>query len=115
MKITSSYTVIDETIVGFNLELADMGNPDGAIFGRMIFVFAETREGRRFVHERQFDLSQAEVAEKLAAKVARKAEINPIFWGETFEIYGSQAWGEHDNQRALAHQSSPLAGTVRDY
>jgi len=103
-----------EEVVDIDPEMADMGNPHGHRFGLVHRVIAASFHGRRFVHRHEF--SSAAAAEVFAARVVFAGEIDLDHWGETFEIYGSQAWEAADQDREFAHQANPAtAGTVRDY
>lgn len=90
----------DTTVVGRNSEFADMSNPEGLLFGRMIFVCATTRSGRRFLHQVTFETDQREAANTLADRIRRAGVINLAYWGETYEVYGSPAWAVADAEVA---------------
>jgi len=114
MKINEAYVAEDETIVGFDPERAELGNPDGAIYGRRLFVYSATAEGRRFFHSVTFSLDEREKANRLAGRVVHARAINPQHWVETYEVYGSIAWQVEDNEREMAHKGV-FPGTVRDF
>lgn len=116
VQINAAHPVTDEAVIGHDPEGADMGNPDGAIYGKRIFIYATTLEGRRFVHGVSFENNEDERAARFASRVQAAGAIDLQFWGETYEVYGSAAWSEADNQREEAHQASTFtAGTVRDF
>jgi hypothetical protein len=103
-----------EEVIDIDPEMADMGNPHGHRFGMVHRVIASNLIGRRFVHSHEF--SSASSAEAFAVRVLVAGWIDLDHWGETFEIYGSQAWEAADQEREFAHQADPAtAGTVRDY
>lgn len=102
-----------EEVVGIDPELADMGNPHGHRFGMVHRVIASNLIGRRFIHHHEF--ASADSAEAFVRRVLEAGEIDLDHWGETCEIYGSEAWEAADQEREFAHQAGPLAGTVRDY
>lgn len=112
IKIDNAYAGEHETVIGFDSEYADYGNPAGAVYGIQASVIAETPDGRRFVHNTAFESLAA--AEGLAVRVFAAKVINLDHWVETYEIYGSPAWQEADDARAYAHACGPLAGFVRD-
>lgn len=116
LRVSTVHAGCDETILYFDPEMAEMGNPDGAVYGRMLFVAAATPSGRRFIHQRAFETDEDEAAERLASRVRETGEINLDHWVETYEVYGSDAWIEADFQRQVAHESDPnKRGTVRDF
>ncbi len=115
MKISDAHLHPDLLYCGSNPENAEPGNPDGDSFREVVRVAAITESGRRFLHAVAFDPGDEDRAERLAAKVKAAGAIDTEHWHETLEIYGSAAWQAADNQRALDHAFSPLAGTVRDY
>jgi len=114
-SIISASFFLDETVVGYDSEFADMGNPQGAIYQTHIYVEASTASGRRFIHKRCFDIGNESHAQLLVDRVLSKGQINLTYWGETYEIYGSPAWQEADDARQYAHEASGLGGFVRDY
>jgi hypothetical protein len=115
MKIDSCSPFLDEIILGFNPENADMGNPNGTIYGKALFIAAVTPSGRRFVHHVDFDENEEDRASRFAAKVLARSEIDLEYWNETFEVYGSSAWCAADAERAAAWAMDPnTSGTVRD-
>jgi hypothetical protein len=114
-KIQTAYAYELEDVAFFDPEMADMGNPDGAVYRRFWFVAAEAANGRRWVHEVRFFEDEAGRAKNLARRVLAAGEIDTQNWNEGYSVYGSQAWQAEDNLRAAAHQNSDLAGTVRDF
>lgn len=114
LQICDAYAGQDEVVIAFDGEFAEPGNPDGAIYGIKVFVTAETPDGRRFNHSTAFDLEDA-AAERLVARVLSCGVINSEYWDETYSIYGSAAWQEEDDLRALAHASGALAGSIRGF
>lgn len=115
IAIVSSNPFLDEIILGFNPENADMGNPNGTIYGKAYFVEAVTASGRRFIHHTDFKEEDVHLAQKLADRVIARGEIDTEFWTESFEVYGSSAWCVADAIRTAEWQMNPAtAGTVRD-
>jgi len=111
-KIAIATQYEDQEVVGIDPEAADMGNPDGAIYGNVHRVEAEDADGRRWFHNRTF--ADEDAAWRMSCKVNRKGEIDLDFWTRTFDRYGSPAWEAGERDRQMAHDMGPLAGTVRD-
>jgi hypothetical protein len=114
-SIVNAYFFLDETVVEYNPEFADMGNPQGAIYQRMVFVASETISGRRFIHQSSFEIGEEDKAQLLVNRILAKGKIDLTYWAETYKIYGSPAWQEADDARQYAHEASGLSGFVRDY
>ena len=114
-KITTAYVFEMEDIAGFDPEMADMGNPDGAVYRPFTFVAAEAANGRRWVHQVRFWDDETGRAHNLLRRVLAEGAIDTANWNEHYSVYGSQAWQAEDNAREAAHQNSDLAGTVRDF
>lgn len=108
MKIQFCNAFTDEVAVASNPEMADMGNPNGFIFRRRLFVEAVTESGRRFIYQGFF--ANADVADRFVSRVQAKGEINLEFWGETYSIYGSPAWQNEDAERNANFQIARARG-----
>jgi hypothetical protein len=115
IKIETVATRKDEVVLGSNPEMADMGNPEGHYYGEARFVLATNAAGNRWVHEKEWDTDDNEACEAFAIRVLAKGVINLDHWVETYEEYGSAAWAAADADRQYAHDSSDMAGYVRDY
>jgi hypothetical protein len=99
MKIIQALAFPDDVVVDSNPEMADLSNPSGLIYGGVIRVQAETKFGRRFIHERVFDQDEVAVAETLVEKIMEKGEIDLVHWIETDPAYGSFAWEDGEDTR----------------
>jgi hypothetical protein len=108
MKIKFSTPFTDEAVIGTDPEMADMGNPNGHIYGRKLLVEAVTADGRRFLYGREF--ASFEAAHKFALRVEAFGAINRDLWNETFPVYGSQAWEVEDAERRLNLEAAVRAG-----
>ena len=120
MKLTpiESATLFEDSVyLGSNPENADMGNPDGSYYGKMLFVMATLPSGRRMIHrEFKFELDDVDAGEKIVDKIIARGVINEDCWVDTYSIYGSTYWAAEDRERQFAWDSNPAAsGTVRDY
>ena len=106
IKIDNATAVTIQDIVDFNSEFSDMGNPEGAIYGNVFLVYAETKHGARYSHVNRFD--NLKDAEKLALRVNRHGVIDLDYWNQSYSVYGSSAWeGEevlrrYDLQNAIS-------------
>lgn len=114
LAIVSASAGLGEEVIAIDPEMAEMGNPNGYRYGLIASVAAVTAEGRRFHHEARWPSEDIAKAEALAARVLAAGSIDLDFWGEGFEVYGSDAWQDADNARQMAHDLSPLRGSVRD-
>ena len=87
--ITTAYVRTALAVVGFNSEMADLSNPDGAIVREVYQVVAELADGARFVRVQYRDQQKAE---RLAARVAAAGVIDLALWQEVEAAYGSSAY-----------------------
>jgi hypothetical protein len=87
--ITTAYVRATLAVVGFNSEMADLSNPDGAIVREVYQVVAELADGARFVRVQYRDEAKAE---RLAARVAAAGVIDMNLWQEVEAAYGSSAY-----------------------
>ena len=114
-QINQMTTIIDHAtavlirdIVDFNSEFADMGNPNGAIYGDVFFVIAETKLGARYSHVNRFD--NLHDAEKLALRVQRHGVIDLAHWNQSYSVYGSAAWEGEEVYRRIDLQNAISTG-----
>ena len=108
IKIQNATAVLFRDIVDFNSEFADMGNPDGAIYGDLFFVMVETKQGERYSHVNRFD--NLKDAEKLALRVQRHGWIDLANWYQSYSVYGSAAWEGEEVYRRIDLQNAISAG-----
>lgn len=108
MKIKTANWFEDETILDYDPEFADMGNPDGAVYGKRYFVEVTTEDGARFVHQTNF--TSFEDAAKLADRVRLAGEINPEKWSEAFPVFGSLKWEAEEAERWFNLQAARMSG-----
>jgi len=101
-RIANCFVRIEAGIVGFNDEMADMTNPSGAIYRDIAVVVAEAADGTRWVHGKH--APAPEVAERLAARVKAAGWINPLFWNESYPVYGSAAYRRNQADEVLAER-----------
>jgi hypothetical protein len=100
MKIDNVQIVKTRVVIGAHPENADMGNPNGYIWGDRFFIIAEFPNGRRMKHPHPF--KNEGDAEILAKKVQERGEITPKHWVEFYPVYGSAAWHNEETQRRHA-------------
>jgi hypothetical protein len=115
IQIDSANYFEDEAIIEFDPEFADMGNPDGAIYGRKIFIHAVTAEGARYVLGHVFEANEEERASQLVRKIERAGKIDEARWTETYAVYGSDYWQAEDRLRQAAWELAANGCFVRDY
>jgi len=107
-KIDHATAVLFRDIVDFNSEFADMGNPNGAIYGNVFFVIVETKLGSRYSHVNRFD--NLHDAEKLALRVQAHGVIDLAHWNQSYSVYGSAAWEGEEVYRRIDLQNAISAG-----
>jgi hypothetical protein len=116
MKVIATSLFPTCVFVGSNPEMADIANPDGAIYEERLSVEAITDGGRRWIHPHMFTYDEIERAENFADRVMIRGSINIDLWVETYEVYGSPAWEAADRLREIEWQSNPnTAGFIRDF
>ena len=107
-KIDNATAVLFRDIVDFNSEFADMGNPNGAIYGDVFFVIVETKHGERYSHQNRFD--NLEEAQKLALRVQRHGVIDLAHWNQSYSVYGSASWEGEEVYRRIDLQNAISTG-----
>ena len=108
IKIQDATAVPVQDIVDFNSEFSDLGNPEGAIYGTVFFVYAATKEGSRYSHVNRFD--NLEEAQKLALRVQRHGVIDLAHWNQSYAVYGSAVWEGEEVYRRIDLQNALSAG-----
>jgi hypothetical protein len=94
IKIQDATAVPVQGIVDFNTEFSDLGNPEGAIYGTVFFVYAVTKQGARYSHVNRFD--NLHDAEKLALRVQAHGVIDLAHWNQSYSVYGSAVWEDEE-------------------
>ena len=108
IKISNAYPFEDEYIRCYHHEHADMSNPQGAVWGRGIFIKATTERGERFtLMDATFESSEEEKAQTLCDKINKRGVINLKYWSQGYPVYGSSAWQEEDAERYANHIMDP--------
>lgn len=108
IKIQDATAVPVQDIVDFNSEFSDLGNPEGAIYGTVFFVYAVTKQGARYSHVNRFD--NLKDAEKLASRVQRHGVIDLHYWNQSYSVYGSAAWEDEEVVRRYDLQNAIQVG-----
>lgn len=70
-------------------------------FETVVYVVAETKAGRRFLHHHSFESHEEAAALRLEARVKAAGVIDTAHWGETYPVYGSDAYLVEDAERDL--------------
>lgn len=101
-------------VVDYNFELADMGNPNGAIYGFTAFMVAIAEDGRRWQHNHRWKssseldaISEAqEYANRVNEKLARGRKLSEECWDEVEPVYGSKSYRQQniESQRFFAER-----------
>ena len=108
IKISKAYPFEDEYIKCCHHEHVDMSNPQGAVYGRGIFIKATTDRGERFtLMDATFATGEEEKAQALCDKIIARGVIDLKYWSGDHPVYGSPAWQEEDNWRYANHLADP--------
>ena len=99
-------------VIGYNPELADIGNPNGEIHGITLYISAEDSEGNRFLNKTssrklQDNDSYKESLTHYENRVREMAEwlnvnqpdLNMENWEKSYPSYGSLAYKEWERNR----------------
>lgn len=91
--------------------LTEDGDP---YFVSVIQVVAETKAGRRFLHDFLFESHQEAAALRLEARVKAAGVIDTTHWNETYPVYGSDAYLIEDADRNFRLQVALREGNRED-
>jgi hypothetical protein len=94
--IKDTGVVNERSLDCYNLEMADQGNPEGAIFKDVLAIHCNSEDGHKFVLMQEFDADKFDEAEAFALRVRYHGSINLQLWIEIEPVYGTQAWLEWD-------------------
>jgi fermentation-respiration switch protein FrsA (DUF1100 family) len=83
-------------------------------FETVVYVVAETKAGRRFLHHHSFESHEEATALRLEARVKAAGVIDTAHWGETYPVYGSDAYLVEDADRHLRLQVALREGNRED-
>jgi len=112
IDIVSASIVPTRVWAGANSEMADMDNPRGDFYEERFTIEVLTASGRRFNHQDTFENRP----EGLLGRVRAAMSIALDHWVEGYEVYGSAAWQDGDQQREMAWQADPATrGSIRDF
>ena len=99
-----------EEVLHRDPEHADMGNPQGNIYGIRYYVRVTLEDGTRYVHYKAFDRADLDDAVTLQVAVSSRGAINLKHWVEVDPAYGSKAYEVADEEREYQFQSSLAVG-----
>jgi len=92
-------------------EQAEMGNPQGNVYGIRYYVRVTLEDGTRYVHHKAFDRADLDDAVTLQVAVSSRGVINLEHWSYSDSpAYGSKAWAEAEEERDYQFQSSLASG-----
>lgn len=88
--------VVDfEVVLYTNPELADVGNPEGRVWGTRWMVMAEASDGRRMLYE-GIHFDNREEAERFSSLFSGWDPEEGGFWIEVDPCYGSESYANED-------------------
>ena len=99
-----------EEVLYRDAESADMGNPQGNVYGIRYYVRVTLEDGTRYVHHRAFDRADLDEAVTLQVAVSSRGAINLKHWVEVNPAYGSKAYEAAEEERDYQFQSSLASG-----
>ena len=98
-----------EEVLRRDPEYADVGNPQGNVYGIRYYVRVTLEDGTRYLHFKGFDEADKRLSE-LQAAVAKRGVINLEYWAGIYPVYGSKAWEREDAEREYQFRSALAAG-----
>ena len=99
-----------EEVLYRDAESADMGNPQGNVYGIRYYVRVTLEDGTRYVHYKAFDRADLDDAVALQVAVSSRGAINLKHWAEVDPAYGSKAYEAAEEERDYQFQSSLASG-----
>ena len=99
-----------EEVLHRDPEHADVGNPQGNVYGIRYYVRVTLEDGTRYLHFKGFDKADLDDAVTLQVAVSKRRVIDLKHWVEVDPAYGSKAYEVADEEREYQFQSSLAVG-----
>ena len=99
-----------EEVLRRDPEHADLGNPQGNVYGIRYYVRVTLESGARYLHYKAFSRTDLDDAVTLQVAVSKRREINLKHWAEVDPAYGSSDWRDADVEREYQFSSALAAG-----
>ena len=99
-----------EEVLYRDAESADMGNPQGNVYGIRYYVRVTLEDGARYLHYKAFDKADLNDAVTLQVAVSSRGAINLKHWAEVDPAYGSSDWADAEVERDYQFRSSLAKG-----
>ena len=99
-----------EEVLYRDAESADMGNPQGNVYGIRYYVRVTLESGSRYLHYQAWDRADIGEAMTLKNAVQNRRVINLKHWAEVDPAYGSSDWADADVERDYQFRSSLAKG-----
>jgi hypothetical protein len=99
-----------EEVLHRDPEHADVGNPQGNVYGIRYYVRVTLEDGTRYLHFKGFDKADLDDAVTLQVAVSKRRVIDLKHWVEVDPAYGSKAYEVADEEREYQFRSSLATG-----
>lgn len=99
-----------EEVLHRDPEHADVGNPQGNVYGIRYYVRVTLEDGTRYLHYKAWDRADLGEAMTLKNAVQNRRVIDLKHWVEVDPAYGSKAYEVADEEREYQFQTSLAVG-----
>ena len=99
-----------EEVLHRDPEHADVGNPQGNVYGIRYYVRVTLEDGTRYLHYKAWDRADLDEAMTLKNAVQNRRVIDLKHWVEVDPAYGSKAYEVADEEREYQFRSSLAVG-----